>query len=283
MIAAIGDSAEKVRKPAQWALENIGDDAVPAVIGVLQQPANDLALACTLKIAAASPESFTQRLPLIATLADHSNHEIRSRALVAVSKIGRTESKAILVKALADSQDSVQLTAAEIIIQLDSDLPEAVTALIDVLASPNYQLRATGAIALARAGGHDPKILQALAALLQDSEPSVRLAALQALTTAGAGCHHVADAIINVIARQDKDECVIAALEALCRSELIPSHALPVLLKAITSTNSEVRTKSSLALAQTGLACCPPLIKISGRVDAQVQKDISIPSIPWGK
>ena len=274
LLVAIGDSAAKVRKPAQWAMENIGAEAVAELTGVLQQPANEQALISALKIVATLPQHFAQAIALITALTGHSNHQVRSSALIAASKIGLSEDKAILVKSLNDSHESVQLAAAEIVSEFDHELPQVVPALIAIAASPNSRIRATVAMALAKAGGHDLQIVQALGTLLQDSEQPVRLATLQALAIVGSGCHHLADAIIDVIARQDSDECVIAALEALCCSELVPSHALPVLLTAIRSANPIVRSKSAMTLAQTGLACCPALIKLAARVNAHVQNDI---------
>jgi HEAT repeat protein len=136
---------------AAWSLAAIGADAVPSLMGLLDDPSPHLkqraAEALGLAGAAAEPA-----VPAIIKNLQGSDFGVRQRAADALGYVGRQPTLAIpaLIDALKDSDVGVQLYAARSLGSFGDRATNAISSLLVNFTAKDYRTRGSAAIALSK-------------------------------------------------------------------------------------------------------------------------------------
>jgi HEAT repeat protein len=134
--------------------------------------------------------SYRPALPLVRALLDDPTISIRRSALAIVVRFGDLAS-ADRIRTLCRSDPNPHLRPQAVKALAELLGPRAVDELLELLLDPNVLVRAAAARGLAQVGGHDPRVIQALAGvdldaiLARTADPSVASARPSPLVPAG--------------------------------------------------------------------------------------------------
>jgi HEAT repeat protein len=260
LVRALGDPYSGVAGTASGALTLLGDEAVPALIGALQNDPNPRVRSAAAGIL--EEERASAAIPaLIAALKD-ADRGVRMASAFKFYFLGPPAKVGIsaLIGALKDQDSGVRLGAAASLAELGHNFgPEvktAVPALVSVLQDPDELVRGTAFAALASIGPEAESAIPALSGKLRDQEPWVRSDAAAVLASIGPEARAAVPALISALRDPDEDVRARAAF-ALWAIELETREigrgtklAIPVLIAALKSQRAEVRNWVASSLVE---------------------------------
>lgn len=258
LVKALGDTYPGMAEAASGALILLGDEAVPALIGALQNDPNAKVRSDVAGILEA--ERASAAIPaLIAALKD-ADPGVRRASASNFYLLGPPAKVSIsaLIGALKDQDSGVRLGAATFFVTLGHKFgPEvkmAVPALVSALQDP--LVRETAFQALASIGPEAESAIPALSDKLRDQEPWVRSDAATVLASIGPDAKAAVPALISALRDPDEDVRAKAAF-ALWAVELERREigrgtklAIPVLVAALKSQRTEVRSRAANSLVE---------------------------------
>ena len=260
LVRALGDPYLGVVQNATGALILLGDDAVPALIGALQNDPNARVRGEAAGIL--EEERASAAIPsLIAALKDPDPY-VRRTSVFKFYFLGPPAKISVpaLIGALKDQDSDVRWGAAAALSELGHNLgPEvktAVPALVSALQDPDELVRKFAFAALTSFGPEAESAIPALSGKLRDQEPRVRSAAATVLASIGPEARAAVPALISALGDPDEDVHASAAF-ALWAIELETREigrgtklAIPVLIAALKSQREEVRSRAANSLVE---------------------------------
>jgi len=237
-------------KPAAWALAELGQLAVPALIEALGHEDPTVRSHATYALSTIGPEA-KEAVAVFVDALDDDNDPVRNNYLSALRRIGSPAPAAVplLIRLLEDKNPSVCGSAALALGAVAPDNQPAMEAIIQMLDDPRNNPRRGAVLALGdfgtKANAAQPKVL----ALLQNDEYSrVREAAVETLPKIAAAPRDVIPAVVAAL--NDSDWSVRnSAVWSLSRLASVPTDVIPALTKALKDPHRDVRDSASRALA----------------------------------
>jgi len=241
LAALLEHSDERVRVAAAEALGRLGrraDDSVGELGAQLGDPDAGVRVAAAVALGRMGARAVSQSTALVQALQDEEAG-VREAASGALVKIGK-EALPSLIRALSKG-DPVFLQA--VVATLGDMGSVAVPSLVDSLHGQRRELleRRYSALALAQIGASDRRVVPALAKSLEDDDPDVRIAALDALGRVGSAAADTIDEVIKLAVDQRETLAVReAALGAMARIAPADPAVNRTLVEAVADGNPEI-------------------------------------------
>ena len=269
-VRELGDANYQVAHRAQMTIPEIGPEATPYLIQLIEQPESKLD---TFRNSVARRFTWLRLKPYDYTRA-------RSTAVQLLGQIAPGDALAVpaLVKALGDKDQAMAVAAREALSQAGE---VAVEPLTKALKHPDTTVRFLATSALADLGPHTAPAVPALLEALHDDVPELRSAAIVALTRSGVEPKEILPALIYLL--NDKVVTVrLDAINAIGSFNADAALATEPLAKALLDAEPWVRSSAAFALGQIGSAAKvaePALIK--ALQDAAIHPRISAANALW--
>jgi HEAT repeat protein len=236
---------------AVWSLGEIGADAADAVPVLLDRIKDDpsdrdsqRAIVALVKIGAAA-------VPALAQFVDTAEPEVRLRAALALSNIGRNAGSALpcLIHALTSDDVTLCRAAARAIGAIGPQAIEAIPPLILKLRSADDETRAAACESLGRIGPEAMSAVPRLIDLLRDRNEDVRNSACYALAQMGHESPEAVQALADVLHTRETPAVRKAAVRALGEIGL---PAVPALIDSLPAADDVLRGQIVWALSVVG-------------------------------
>lgn len=260
------------RKASVAALGLLGTHAAPAtddLFASLNDPASDVRghALIALPLAGVSSERM---LPLLEPLTADSSQTVRAQAFKAMGKMkdSRDRTLPLLLKGIADPAQLVQASAIEATGNLGEEAKDAVPTLKQVLDSKSTEkLSSSERAAIAALGKIGPAAgpaVPSLAAIVNDSEPDVRVMTLNSLSAIG---DEASKALPEVRAalNDDMPEVRAQAVDAVAEIESNREEVTKTLMSALNDNETIVRdtaVKRLSGLGEDARAAAPRLFEL---------------------
>ncbi len=193
-----------------------------------------------------------------ASLANESEPE-RQLAAVVLGRIGEPAAE-YLISALDPAQpDIVRTTAATMLAALNPPIVSAVRSLCRCLTSPNENLRNVAALALGKIGA--PSV-PSLRLLLKFSDHAVVAAAIGSLSTIGPP----AIESLGDLEALSRGPLQLNCATAMARVSCDAARGLPVLLRALESSDPAIRLQALQCITELGAAAHPAITGVLARL-----------------
>jgi HEAT repeat protein len=228
LVPALGDNDEDVRQAAADALARLGPPAVPFLVDALKGT-NAQARAHAASALATLGPAAEKAVPALVPLLKDPDAGLRSQAIQPLTKVGKAA-----VPPLGDAlQDADETTRGQLLQALGQVGVEAVPVLVDGLKDPRADVRRGAAAALTAMNVDDKLVVLALAAALEDKDPTVRQSAVTGLYNLGPSAAPAAAALGRVLtdAKGDNNLRYVAVL-TLERIRPLPADAVEALNRA---------------------------------------------------
>ena len=271
LMPLLADPDETVRRETRDALEQVGEDAVPALMGGLTADDAATRAGCAEVLGRLDYLEDDRFEPALLPLLKDPDVEVRLETSAALGRVGDIASLEPLKETLADADPSVRIEAAASLARLGDG--GGFEVLLGGVVSPDARLRARVVEPLSWIG--TPPALQAIRDLTADPDREVRGAAYQALLSSGtptavqagleglkdpawqvrshlahiAGVMQVratADPLLDLLAHDESPTVRVCAAMAL--ANLKDTRAVPELLKLLDSRSEMERAGGASAL-----------------------------------
>ncbi|MBM3499838.1 MAG: HEAT repeat domain-containing protein [Armatimonadetes bacterium] len=255
LMPLLADAEEAVRREARDALEQIGEDAVPALLEGLASEGAPTRAGCADVLSRLDYLEDDRFEAAILPLLKDPDREVRFEAAAALGRVGDLAALEPLKGALADADPAVQTEAASSLARLGDGAGYEV--LLRGAVSPDARLRARVVEPLAWIG--TPAALQTIVDLTGDVDRDVRGAAYQALLSSGAP-----DAVrAGLDGLNDPAWQVRSHLAHIAGVFQVTATADPLLQLLAGDASPTVRTSAAMALANLrDLRAVPDLLKL---------------------
>ncbi|MCM2425218.1 fumarate reductase/succinate dehydrogenase flavoprotein subunit [Streptomyces sp. RKAG337] len=252
----LADPDPAVRRTAVTTLTETSPDGTgPALARALADPdagVREAAAASLLELVEVLPADEQLRTPLVDALGV-DDPRVRAAALYVLRAL-RLGEAALFGGTLDDPDIEVRIETVRALLSVD-----AVDVLARAAADPSREVR----VAVAKGLGTADGALPTLKGLIQDGDPLVRAAALEAL--AGAGCPPPLDSAAAAALDDPAWQVRRGAAAALGAAD--PALALPALLAAVRDPHADVRKAVVLALLPHGGGPGPVLAALAAAAD----------------
>ena len=201
LIARLRDTDESVRLNSAYALGEMGESVVPALMGALQEEAEALAETNLAKTAANpqggnpadlySAQALTEigqpSVPALISALDDASWPTRAAAADTLGNLGLLAEEAVpaLIQGLRDENSWVRRNAAEALGTIAAPAEDIVPALMQVSSDLEMLVRLNAVMALAKIGQSADGIVPTLAGRLSDEDRYVRFYAATVLRQIG--------------------------------------------------------------------------------------------------
>ncbi len=269
-VRELGDANYQVAHRAQMTIPEIGPQATPYLIQVIEQPESKLD---TFR------NSVARRFPWL-KLKPYDYARARSTAVQLLGQIAPGDAQAVpaLVRTLDDKEQSLAVAAREALSQAGE---VAVEPLTKALKHPDASVRFLATSALADLGPHTASAVPALLEVMRDDVPELRSAAIVALTRSGVGSHEILPALIYAMG--DKVVTVrLDAINAIGTYQAEAALATTPLIKALQDPETWVRSSAAFTLGQigTGAEAAVPALRLALK-DPAAHPRISAANALW--
>jgi HEAT repeat protein len=223
LAAGCEKEVEYQEKPLSWWIES-------------SNKSFDNEIAVTQKFKAATPEQAKLLVPALATYLEDDKPEVRNAALRLLATLREKAVEAVpaMAKALSDPSDEIRSTAATSLGEIGEAAAPAVPSLVQALKDENEYVRKWSAWALQRIGPQAKAAVPTLASLVaEDSEDSVRQAAVEALGEIGPDAQGAIPALEKALQDPDRDVRWQAAIAIGLIGTQDASTAVPVLIEIL--------------------------------------------------
>ncbi len=222
------------RTTAMWALQGIGEPAIPSFIKLLDSNDDDLCLraASSLRHLGAKAK---QAVPRLVAILNDKQRSTAVRSMV-VNALGcmipeRNDTIPHVIGALEDADEQVSSTAAYVLRRVD-DEKVVVPVLMQALKDKRGQVRWAAADSLGSLGPKAKAAVQPLCKLLEAEQPGMRNIAARALMGIGPEAKEAVPSLIKAL--QDEDHMVrFYCVKALGEMNKDAEAAVPALLRAL--------------------------------------------------
>jgi len=242
MITAFGDPVQDVRETAVEAVGTFGPEAVPALIGVVEQKSSPQSPEAARALAVLGPKAKDAVAALVPLLSGHGALSFEVRR--ALAEIGEASIPALLA-ATRDERIGVRVGAVDVLAEIGE---EAVPALLEALRSKHLDVRRAAAAHLANLYCQDSRVALAFAEALKDDDERVRDASASGLSY----CPALPELAILRLREALTDTNVHVRSYALSALEAVrenPRHLLRLRLK---DAQVAVRIRAAAALLRHG-------------------------------
>jgi len=241
-VRELGDANYQTAHRAQTTVPNIGPEATPYLIKLLEEPESRFD---TFR------NSVARKFPWL-KLKPYDYARARSTAMQLLGQMAPGDTKAVpaLIRALSDKDETLAVAAKESLSQAGE---AAVLPLVDVLKDKSASVRFLAVSTLADLGPNTEAALPALLETLHDEVLELRSAAIVALARSGAEVKTLLPAFV----RAAGDNAVTVRLDAINAIATFQAEAAPATLplaRLLTDEEQWVRSSAAFALGQIGPA-----------------------------
>lgn len=209
-------------KPAAWALSELGQLAVPALIEAL----------------------------------GHEDPTVRSHATYALSAMGpeAKEAVAVFVDALDDDDDPVRNNYLRALRSIRLPAPSAVPLLIRLLEDKDPSVCESAALALGAVAPDNQPAMEAISRMLDDPRNNPRYGAVAALGDFGTKANAAQPKVVALLRNDEYSRAREAAVETLPKIAAAPSEVIPAVVAALNDSEWRVRNSAVWALSRMATA-----------------------------
>ncbi|HTQ39576.1 MAG TPA: HEAT repeat domain-containing protein [Pirellulales bacterium] len=247
--------------------------AVPELIRVVQEQDKHPAVRreAIMALAAIGPDSKSAGPQLVKALSDQQ-YAVRYAAALAVGQIGIKDAAPQLAQQLDSDDPFLKMISAWALAKINPDdkagVQRAVSLLVTGLKDPNQHVRGAAARGLLELHAPQEMVISAMSDLLADKDPEVRGNVVDALSSLGEA------AVPRLIKALQNDDMQALAVEVLRRLGPKAKDAVPALILELKDPDPEYRREVEFALAAIGPAAktaVPALIEHLGSDEPRVQ------------
>src|SRR5262245_48994380 len=250
--AALKNSDPRLRLQAVIALGEAGMEATPAIDGLakLLKDAYPLVRRASANVLASLGESAAPAVPALVSALRDTDAGVRYYASQALSEMG---AKAVpsLIEALKDKDAQVRVLAAYALDGLGLEAREAAGPLAQALKDSSAGVRRAALSALTKLGGMATEALPGLGEALKDKDLSFRVAAAMALLTAG----KEGQAELVKATADSQPAVRLTAIQALSsiEKEELDADGVKALAAALDDADGKVRQAAAGGVAGQGM------------------------------
>jgi HEAT repeat protein len=201
--------------------------------------------------------------PALSASLKEANPEVLEEAITAIASMGAKVVPRAAAR-LKDGDDTLRSAAARVLAQIGAEAKEAAPALAEALVGAEGQFRREIQFALAAIGPASAPAVAELTKSLSAKDHDVRFSACYALGSIGPAAKSAAPALAKAIGGKE-DFLDFAASWALVHIDggnaKAVKHALPALVRGLSSDNARVRQEAAITLGKIGAKSTSEAIK----------------------
>jgi HEAT repeat protein len=289
LIVALGHEAHNVRFASVQTLTAIGETAIPALIAALGDAVMERRAGAVEALGNAVPPTI-QAFPFLCQALQDPEERVRFLAAIALGKVGRDHPETVgtLLRAFSDDSFRMQYAVLSALATLGSSAVQAVPFLIEKLVHATNHICADVVRALGAIGPGAHAAIPALTEALRDVSMACRCAAVQALGQMGTAAAHTIPVLIALYESQEQYEnnllsgwtqvgerfvpvpevaregaeaarnqsCALrlSIVRVLGQWGIRSDAAVPLLERALTDHDTDIREAAAIALGEIGPA-----------------------------